>query len=88
MDFSKSLDLNMRYYHIQLTKNAITLCTIIILLEEYRCKHIPIRVHNSLIIFHLKKMIISKDFNLFVRQWENFWFWQKYIINFVDSENS
>ena len=52
--YTKSLDLNMGYYHIQFRKNASNLCTIIILWGEYRYKRLPMGVANSPEIFHQK----------------------------------
>ena len=41
------LDLNMRYYHIQLTDNVSNLCTIIIFRGKYRYKCLPTRIVNT-----------------------------------------
>ena len=45
--YATSLDLNMEYYHIRISKNASNLCMIIIPWEEYRSKRLPMRVVNS-----------------------------------------
>ena len=42
-----SLDLNMGCYHIQLSKNASKLCTIILPWGKYRYKFLPIEIANS-----------------------------------------
>ena len=41
-----SLDLNMEYYHIQLSKNESNLCMIIPHWRKYCYKHQPMRVDN------------------------------------------
>ena len=45
--YATSLDLKMGYYHIQLIKNAIKLCTIILPWGEYCYKSLPMGVANS-----------------------------------------
>ena len=45
--YSTSLDLNMGYYHILLSKNASNVCTIIPLCIKYRYKRLPMRFANS-----------------------------------------
>ena len=52
--YARSLDLNMGYYHIQLSKNASTLCEIILSWEKYCYKRLPMGVSNSLYIFQQK----------------------------------
>ena len=42
-----SVDLNMGYYHIRLSKNASNLCTIILPWVKYRYKRLPMGVANS-----------------------------------------
>ena len=42
-----SLYFNMVYYHIQISKNASSLCTIILPWGKYRYKCLPMRVTNS-----------------------------------------
>ena len=41
-----SLDLNVGYYHIQISENKINLCTIIILWGKYRYRRLPMGVAN------------------------------------------
>ena len=52
--YDTSLDLNMRYYYIQLIKKACNLCTIIITWGKYRVKRLPTGVADSPYIFHHK----------------------------------
>ena len=52
--YSTSLDLNMGYNHIQLSKNAINLCMIIFLWGKYWYKRLPMGVVNSPEIFSRK----------------------------------
>ena len=47
MQYDKSLDLNMVYYHIQLSKSASNLCTIILPWEKYHYKRLPMVIANS-----------------------------------------
>ena len=49
-----SLDLNMVYYHIQLSKNESNLCKIIIPWVKYQYKRLPMGVANSPEIFQQK----------------------------------
>ena len=42
-----SLDLNMGYYHIRISKNAINLCTIILPWVKYWYKRLTMGVSNS-----------------------------------------
>ena len=49
--YTKSLDLNMVYDHIQLSKNASNLCTINILWNKYHYKRLTMGVANSPEIF-------------------------------------
>ena len=45
--YATSLDLNMGYYHILLSENAINLCTIIIPWGKYRYNRLIMGVANS-----------------------------------------
>ena len=45
------LDLNMGYYHIQLSKNASNLCTIVIPWGKYHYKRLKMGIANSPDIF-------------------------------------
>ena len=53
-EYATSLDLNMGYYHIRLSKNANNLCTIILPCRKYRYKRLPMGVANSPDIFQKK----------------------------------
>ena len=44
--YATLLDLNMGYYHIQLSANASNLCTIILPWGKYRYKRPPIGIAN------------------------------------------
>ena len=50
--FSTSLDLKVGYSYIQRTQNAINFKYIIILWEEYCCKHVLVRDNNLLLIWY------------------------------------
>ena len=52
--YDTSLDLNMGYYHIQLTEDASNLCTIVILWVKQCYKHLPMVVSNSMEKFQQK----------------------------------
>ena len=45
--YASSLDLNMGYYRIRLSKQSSNLCTIILLWGKYRYKRLPMGVSNS-----------------------------------------
>ena len=60
--YATTLDLNMEYYHIPLSKNASNLCTIILPQGKYCCKRLPMGVDNSPDIFQQK---INDIFNGF-----------------------
>ena len=45
--YAASLDLNMGYYHIRISKNASNLCTIILPWGKYRYRSLPMGVVNS-----------------------------------------
>ena len=64
--YATSLDLNMGYYHIWLSKNASNLCTIILPWEKYRYKRLPMGVANSPDIFQQKVNDFFMDFNSLV----------------------
>ena len=57
-----SLDLNMGYYHIQLSENASNLCTIILPWGKYRYKRLPMGVANSPDIFKQKMNYLFRGF--------------------------
>ena len=52
--YATSFDLNMGYYHIQISKNASNLYTIILPWGKYRYKRLPMGVANSPEIFQQK----------------------------------
>ena len=52
--YAKSLDLNIRYNHIRLSKNPSNLCTIILPWGRYRYKHLPTGAANPTDIFQQK----------------------------------
>ena len=60
--YAVSLDLNMGYYHIQLSKNASNLCKIIIMWVKYRYKRLPVGVVNSPDIFQKKMNDLFRGF--------------------------
>ena len=57
-----SLDLNMVYYHIRLSKNASNLCTIILPWGKYRYKYLPMGVTNSPEILQQKMNDLFHEF--------------------------
>ena len=52
--YATSIGLNMRYFHIQLRKNASNLCTNILPWKKYLYKRLPTGVVNSPDIFQHK----------------------------------
>ena len=52
--YATSLDLNMRYYHIQLSENVSNFCTSTLPLEKYCYKHLLLGFENSQNIFQQK----------------------------------
>ena len=52
--YAISLDLNMGYYYIRLSKNTSKLFTIILTSGKYRYKYLPMGVANSPDIFQQK----------------------------------
>ena len=56
------LDLNMRYYHIRLSKNESSLCMIILLWGKYCYKRLPMGVDNSPDIFQQKMNALFHGF--------------------------
>ena len=49
--YATSLDLNMGYFYIQINKNTIIICKIILSWVKYRYKHLPMVFINSSDIF-------------------------------------
>src|SRR5210317_124473 len=64
--FATSLDLNMGYYHIELTPNASRLCTIVLPWGKYEYLRLPIGLCNSPDIFQKNMSEFMADLN-FVR---------------------
>ena len=60
--YTTSLDLNMGYYHIRLSKQASNLFTIILPWGKYRYKHLPMGVSNSPDIFQDKMSKMFRGF--------------------------
>ena len=52
--YDTSLDLNIRYYHIQLSENVSNFCTSNLPLEKYCYKHLLLGLENSPSIFQQK----------------------------------
>ena len=52
--YAISLDLNMGYYHIRISKQASNICTIILPWGNYRYKRLTMGVSNSPEIFQVK----------------------------------
>ena len=61
-NYAKSPDLNMGYYHIQLTEDAINFCTIIIPWVKFCHKSIPMGVRNSPDTFQQKMNDLFQGF--------------------------
>ena len=57
-----SLDLNMVYYHIQVTEDASNLCTVILSWIKYRYKRLPMGVSNSPENFQQKMNYLFQGF--------------------------
>ena len=72
--YDKSPDLNMRYYHIQITEDTSNLCTIILPWGKYRYKCLTMGVSNSPEFFNRKLTIYSKYFNLSLSTYIPFWY--------------
>ena len=64
--YATSLDLNMGYYHIRLSKDAINLCTIILTWVKCKFTRLPMGVCNSPDIFQEKMNEMFRGFE-FVR---------------------
>ena len=64
--YATSLDLNMGYYHIQLSENASNLCKIILPWGNFRYKRLPTEVANSLDISQQKMNDLFQGFK-FIR---------------------
>ena len=70
--YATSLDLNMGYYHVCLSDQAINLCTIILPWGNYRYKRLSIGVSNSPEIFQEKMNEMFRGFELSERTPMNF----------------
>ena len=72
--YAASLDLNMAYYHIQLSKNVSNLCTIILPWGKYQYKHLPMGVadlpdisqQKTTDLFHGFKFICAYIYEFFI----------------------
>ena len=62
--YANSLNLNMRYYHIQISEETSNLCKIILPWGKYRYKHLTMGVSNLTYISNRKLTIYSKDLNI------------------------
>ena len=59
--YGTSLDLNMGYYHIELTPNSKRLCTIVLPWGKYEYQRLPMGLSNSPDIFQEKMSILMSD---------------------------
>ena len=59
--YATSLDLNMGYYHIELTPNAKKLCTIVLPWGKYEYQRLPMGLCNSPDIFQEKMSTLMYD---------------------------
>ena len=59
--YGTSLDLNMGYYHIELSPNSKRLCTIVLPWGKYEYQHLPMGLNNSPDIFQEKMSILMGD---------------------------
>ena len=59
-----SLDLNMRYYHIELSPGAKNICTIILPWGKSEYQKIPMDVCNTQNTFQVKISNLFKGFNM------------------------
>jgi hypothetical protein len=64
--YGTSLDLNMGYYHIELTPNSKSLCTIVLPWGKYEYQRLPMGLCNSPDIFQEKMSMLMQDLE-FVR---------------------
>ena len=62
--YATSLNLDMGYYHIWLSKNTSNLCTIITPWGKYCYKHLPMGVRNSPDISQHKKNDLLQGFKI------------------------
>ena len=60
--YASSLDLNMGYYHIRISKQASNLCIITLPWRKYRYKQVPVGVSNSPDIFQEKMNEMLRGF--------------------------
>ena len=59
--YGTSLDLNMGYYHIELSPNSKRQCTIVLPWGEYEYQRLPMGLCNSPDIFQEKMSILMGD---------------------------
>ena len=67
--YATSLDLNMGYYYIRLSKNSSNLCTIVLPWEKYHYKRLLMGVANSPDIFQQKLFTYIMALNFSVHTW-------------------
>ena len=60
--YATSLDLNMGYYHIQISEDASNFCKIILPWIKYHYKHLPIGGRNSPDMFQQKMKDFFQEF--------------------------
>jgi hypothetical protein len=58
--YATSLDLNMGYYHIELSPNSKKLCTLIMPFGKYKMQKLPMGLCNSPNIFQEKVSILME----------------------------
>ena len=59
--YTTSLDLNMGYYHIELSPNSKKLCTIVLPWGKYEYQHLPMGLCNSPDIFQEKMSTLMQE---------------------------
>ena len=67
--YATSLDLNMGYYYIRLSKNSSNLCTIVLPWGKYHYKRLLMGVANSPDIFQQKLFTYIMALNFSVHTW-------------------
>ena len=62
--YGTSLDLNMGYYHIELSPHSKRLCTIVLPWEKYEYQRLPMGLSNSPDIFQERMSTLMADLEL------------------------
>jgi hypothetical protein len=62
--YGTALDLNMRYYHIELDDNAKNLCPIVLPFGKYKYQRLPMGLCNSPDIFQENMSSLMHDLEL------------------------